>query len=134
MHKALIDTDILSYYLKGNENVKSKVDQYLGHYSTLTFSEITYYEILAGLEYRKATKQIESFLLFAENCSVIRITEQSIKVSANKYGELRRKGIQIGTPDLLIAGQAITNELELISNNIKHYSSISGLKLGNWNS
>lgn len=58
MNECLIDTDILSYYMKGDSSVTSKVTAYLTTegFSQLTISEITYYEIRAGLEYKQAEK------------------------------------------------------------------------------
>lgn len=132
MEKALIDTDILSYFLNGDEKVTAMVQEYLVHYDKLLFSQITYFEILAGLEYKQASRQISKFELFASKCSILTLTENSLNVSAKVYGELRRKGIQIGTPDLLIAGIAIDRNLILITNNDKHYLPIDRLTLKNW--
>ena len=53
MQETLIDTDIISYYLKGNKKVITKVIEYLKEYPTLNISSITYFEILGGLEYKK---------------------------------------------------------------------------------
>jgi predicted nucleic acid-binding protein len=132
LEKALIDTDILSYFLNGDEKVTAMVQEYLVHYNKLLFSQISYFEILAGLEYKKASRQISKFKLFASKCSILTLTENSLKVSAKVYGELRRAGIQIGTPDLLIAGIAIDRNLILITNNDKHFQPIDRLTLKNW--
>ena len=45
---------------------------------------------------------------------------------------LIKKGNPIGTPDLLIAGIAIENNFELITNNQKHYQPIKELVTNNW--
>jgi predicted nucleic acid-binding protein len=45
---------------------------------------------------------------------------------------LRRQGITIGTSDLLIAGIAIEKNLQLITNNKKHFENIEGLEMDNW--
>ena len=132
MDKALIDTDILSYFLNGDKKVTANVQEYLVHYDKLLFSQITYFEILAGLEYKQASRQISKFQLFASKCSILSLSEDSLNVSAKVYGELRRKGIQIGTPDLLIAGIAIDQNLILVTNNDKHYRPIERLTLINW--
>lgn len=132
MDKALIDTDILSYFLNGDQRVTAKVQEYLVYHDKLLFSQITYFEILAGLEYKGASKQINKFELFASKCSILTLTKNSLNVSAKVYGELRRKGIQIGTPDLLIAGIAIDRNLNLVTNNDKHYRPIDRLTLINW--
>jgi tRNA(fMet)-specific endonuclease VapC len=134
MKECLLDTDVLSFYLKGIEAVRKNVEEYLfsGNFDQLTFSEITYYEVKAGLEYKQAKKQLSKFEDFTSRCKIVKLTKSSLDISANRYGQLRRKGVEIGTPDLLIAGIAIGNDLVLVTNNIKHYKSIEGLQLVNW--
>jgi len=132
MEETLLDTDILSYFLKGSEKVTDRVKEYLKHFSTLTFSSITYYEVLAGLEYKNAKTQKDRFKDFSENCNIINIESESIFKSARIYGELRRKGITIGTSDLLIAGIAIKHDLVLATNNLGHFSQIEELKIHDW--
>ncbi len=63
---------------------------------------------------------------------ILNITQKSVTKSAKIYGELRRKGIPIGTPDLLIAGIAIENNFELITKNQKHYQPVKELVTNNW--
>lgn len=106
---------------------------YLKEYPKITISEITYYEILAGLTFKQAKRQIEEFEGFVSICEILKLTTASIRTSANIYAELRSKGITIGTPDVLISGIAISNELTLITNNQKHYQPISELTTSNWN-
>jgi len=60
------------------------------------------------------------------------ITETSIRLSAEIFGSLRRKGISIGTSDILIAGQALENGWVLVTNNEKHFRHIEGLETANW--
>ncbi len=134
MNEHLLDTDILSFYMKGDQLVKDCAQRYLASigFTYLTITEITYYEIRAGLEYVRATKKLQLFDDFVTTCRVVKLTTRSLDISANRYGQLRRKGIQIGTPDLLIAGIAIVNNFVLVTNNEKHYKPIAGLKLTNW--
>lgn len=109
-----------------------KIREYLNDYPKLNISIITKYEILGGLEYKKAIKQLEEFDKFLENCDVINLSDNSVRNASKIYGELRRKGITIGTSDLLIAGIAISNNWQLITNNEKHYQTIAGLEIDNW--
>jgi tRNA(fMet)-specific endonuclease VapC len=134
MNDYLIDTDILSFYLKGNQKVIIKFQDYLSEvdYNGINISEITYFEILAGLEYRNATKQIEFFEKFIQKCNIINLSNTSIRLSAIQYGKLRHKGIIIGTADLLIAGIALANNFTLVTNNQKHFKPVSGLFTANW--
>lgn len=56
MNRALIDTDILSYYFKGDQIVVENFQKYLTNYDIIEISLITYYEIMSGL-YKNALKQ-----------------------------------------------------------------------------
>lgn len=132
MKEVIIDTDILSYYLKGDVQVIKMFAQYLQKHPQLNISIITKFEILSGLEYKKASRQIEKFNEFSLNCNVPSITETSIRLSAEIFGSLRRKGISIGTSDILIAGQALENGWVLVTNNEKHFRHIEGLETANW--
>ena len=46
--------------------------------------------------------------------------------------ELERKGLPIGSLDTLIAAHALAIDATLVSNNLSHFSRVSGLKLINW--
>ncbi|MBN2891200.1 MAG: type II toxin-antitoxin system VapC family toxin [Bacteroidales bacterium] len=133
MKKALIDTDIISYFLKDNTTVVRHVENYLNEFEVLNISIVTYYEILNGLMFKDAKKQLESFKNFAKNCNIINLSPKSVHISAEIYSNLRRTGQVISHTDVLIAGIAIVNDLTLITNNISHFSRISELNVDNWN-
>jgi len=130
--ESLVDTDILSFYFRGDQKVLGKFNNYLKEFDVINISIITYYEILGGLKFKKAEKQIKEFEEFVNNNTIIHISEESAKISGDIYADLRLKGITIGTSDILIAGIALENELTLITNNEKHYDPIQGLKIENW--
>jgi tRNA(fMet)-specific endonuclease VapC len=130
--ESLVDTDILSFYFKGDSKVVAKFNDYLKEFDVINISIITYYEILGGLKFKKAERQIKEFEEFVSNNTIIHISEQSAKLSGDIYADLRQKGITIGTSDILIAGIGIENELTLVTNNERHYESIKGLKIENW--
>lgn len=132
MKKALLDTDTLINFFKNDLNTIKKSQVYLSEFDFLTISDITCFEFIKGLEYRNATKKRLMFDLFTEQNEVLGTTLDSIKISARIYGDLRRKGITIGTSDLLIAGIAIQHNLELITNNLGHFRHIEGLQTNNW--
>ncbi|CAN1211000.1 hypothetical protein TUMEXPCC7403_12440 [Tumidithrix helvetica PCC 7403] len=71
MKKALLDTNILSYFLRGNPIVVEKFRLYRQGYSYLSFSVFTYYEIKSGLLYKDAQKQMQRFDRLAEVSEVI---------------------------------------------------------------
>ena len=132
MTEALVDTDILSFYFKGDEKVVNRFREYLKEFDQINVSIVTYYEILGGLKFKKADKKVSDFQEFINNNNIIHLSEESAKISSNIYADLRLRGITIGTSDILIAGVAIANDLTLITNNEKHFEPIQELKFENW--
>jgi tRNA(fMet)-specific endonuclease VapC len=130
--KSLIDTDILSFYFKGDSKVIDAVSKYFQSFTALNISIITYFEITGGLMHKKAQSQLNDFEIFAASNNLISISKTSAKISGEVYAELRKQGITIGTSDLLIAGIALENNLTLVTNNEKHYSHIKALRIENW--
>lgn len=132
MTEALVDTDILSFYFKGDEKVIRLFGEYLKEFDQINISIITYYEIIGGLKFKKAGKQIQAFEEFISSNNMIHLSEESAKISGDIYADLRQRGITIGTSDILIAGIVMENGLTLITNNEKHYEAIQGLRIANW--
>jgi predicted nucleic acid-binding protein len=128
----MLDTDILSEFLRGNSKVIERVDEHLKEYGFISLSIITYYEILNGLLYKDARKQLSKFEDFVELNKVIPLTKRMAKIAANIQADLRKKGTEIGHTDTLIAGIAIANELQLITNNTDHFKRINGIEIVNW--
>jgi len=128
----LLDTDILSEFLRGNPKVVENANEYLQEYDNLNVSIITYYEILNGLLYKDAKKQLSKFEHFISLNNVLYLTLKSAQISATIFASLRKKGIQIGHTDTLIAGIALANDLQLVTNNTNHFTHIPGLIILNW--
>ena len=129
---SILDTDILSEFLRGNPKVIEKVDEHLKDYGFINLSIITYYEILNGLLYKDAKKQLLKFEEFVALNKVIPLTLRMAKTAAFIQADLRKKGTEIGHTDTLIAGIAMTSELQLITNNTDHFNRIDGLDIANW--
>lgn len=87
----MLDTDILSEFLRGNARVISKVDEHLKEYGFINLSIITYYEILNGLLYKDARKQLAIFEEFIELNKVIPLTIPMAKTAAKIQVDLRKK-------------------------------------------
>lgn len=132
MKQVLIDTDTLSFFFRGDENVIEHFKKYLKKFDKINISIITYYEILSGLKYKDAKKMLSSFLKFSEQNSIFPLSQKSIEVSAIIYSNLRKNGNLIDDIDLLIAGVAISNDMILITHNIKHFDRIDNLSIEDW--
>ena len=132
MKPAMLDTDILSEFLRGNQKVLENVERYLDEYDSVNISVITYYEIQNGLLYKDAKKQLAKFEEFVNLNNVIPLTIPMAKKAAEIQAYLRNKGTIIGHTDTLIAGIAMTNNLQLITNNTEHFKRVKGIDLDNW--
>ncbi len=132
MKKALVDTDTLSYFFRNHPKVVAKIESYLEEHGFISISVVTYYEVLNGLYYQDAKKQLERFEEFLSFNKVLLLSKEIAQKSAGIFAELRKNGQVIGHNDVLIAGTAIFNDMVLITNNVNHFSRISGLIMDNW--
>jgi len=132
MKPALLDTDTLSAFFKGNQAVVLNVSTYLNTYDYINISIMTYYEVLNGLLYKDAHLQLKRFYEFIEHNNVVPLTIESVNMAATIQASLRKSGQEIGHLDTLIAGIAITHDLKLITNNTRHFSRVYGLYMDNW--
>jgi tRNA(fMet)-specific endonuclease VapC len=128
----MIDTDIISYYLKGDPSVFKSFERYLKQFDHIEISLIAYYEFLSGLMAKKASKQLEVFEAFISENIILGLSERSVQISADIYSKLRQTGKPVDDIDLLIAGVAMENDLVSVTNNVSHFGRISGLRIDNW--
>lgn len=131
MKPALVDTDILSEFLRGNPKAVENAEKYLQIYDAINFSIITYYEILNGLLYKDAKKQPKKFIDFADLNKILPLTISVTRQAAEIYADLKKKGQPIGHTDCLIAGIALTNGLQPVTNNTEHFQRVKGLEVIN---
>jgi tRNA(fMet)-specific endonuclease VapC len=132
MKASILDTDMLSEFFRGNPKVIIKVEEHIEEFGNINLSIITYYEILNGLLYKDARKQLSRFNDFVALNNVLPLTIPSAKIAANIKAILRKKGNEIGHTDTLIAGIAISNKLQLVTNNTEHFKRIKELDIANW--
>jgi len=132
MKKSLIDTNILSYFLRNHPMVAEKFRLYRQHYSYLSFSIFTYYEIKSGLLYKDAKKQLQQCDRLAEVSEIIPYDLAIADISCKIYNDLRSRGLLITPIDLFIAATAISCDYRLITANVKHFQNISDLDYEDW--
>lgn len=132
MKAALIDTNILSLFLRGQPQVVANIARYLTEHPRLTMSVINYYEIVSGLAHRDAHKQMETFLAFARECEILPVTPEIADKTAELYAILRKQGTPIDDIDLLIAGTALTHDRVVVTNNRKHFDCIPNVEVEDW--
>jgi len=127
--KYLLDTNIISFYLKGDERLKEKV---LNNIESIVISIISYYEIVSGLQSINAAKRIDEFDKFCALIDIFNLDKQSILASCKIYSTLKRSGKLIDDIDILIAGVAKSNDFIMVTDNKQHFERIEGLTVENW--
>lgn len=128
----ILDTDILSSLMRGNQQVVAKARAYLTQHGQLTFSIITQYEILRGLKAKDAKRQLGDFERFCARNRVLTLTDDVISKAADTYADLYKRGELIGDADILIAASALANGFGVVTNNERHFTRIAGLHMENW--
>ena len=72
---------------------------------------------------------LESFLA---EVPTLEFDDQSADFASEIYSMLEAEGKRIGIADSMIAGQALSFGLVLVTNNQKHFDRIPGLVVQNW--
>ena len=133
MDAALLDTDMLSEVLKGKDaNVVSKARQYHAEHGQFVFSAMTYYEVLRGIQLKKATKQIAQFPQFAAAADVMPISIPILERAADLWTSALTGGHPHGDADLIIAATALEVGRVLVTGNTQHFAWIRGLRIEDW--
>lgn len=128
--EVLVDSDILSYFFRGDRQVFLRFSRYAEYFDRINISIITYYEIVSGLKFKGSERKLEEFVF--DSCFILPLTEESVEISSELYSKLRKKGTPVDDIDLLIAGTAINHNLIMVTNNLKHFGKISNLEIENW--
>ncbi len=130
MKKFLLDTDSVSYALRGHGNVGDQIRSHRP--SEICISAITAAELRFGAE-RKASKRLHALIdAFIEGVEV-EAFDQAAALEFGRLGSiLAERGTPIGEFDVLIAAHAVTLRCVLVSNNVRHFSKVPGLIVENW--
>ena len=129
MKKVLLDTNILSYFLRGNAELATRFQQYSQYHQRLTFSLLTYYEINL---YRDARKLMAQFEQLASESEILPLGIQTMDIASVVYRDLRTRGLLIAPMDLLIAATALEYNCIMVTANIRHFENIPDLVCENW--
>ena len=128
----MLDTNICIYAIKhGLREVIERLKEH--NTSEICISSVTYAELIHGVEKSKAVDKNRTALTLL--LTDIEILPFDIS-AAEGYGEIRaeleRKGTPIGPLDMMIAGHARSLGYTVVTNNIKEFERIDGLRLENW--
>ena len=131
MLRYMLDTNIAIYVIK--RRPLECLASFNAHAGQLCISSITLAELLHGAEksahVAQNLRQVEDFV------SRLEVLDYGAKAAAH-YGDIRavleRSGTPIGVNDLHIAAHARSEGLVLVSNNLREFERVPGLRTENW--
>ncbi len=132
--KYLLDTNILIYLIKNKPpTIAARVDA-LGDDALLGMSFFTYAELLKGAE--RSTRKPEVLRRLEQLTRQVPVVYSTGRALCEHYAaqftRLKLAGTPIGANDLWIACHALAENAVLVTNNMREFTRISGLKVENW--
>ncbi|WFF39101.1 type II toxin-antitoxin system VapC family toxin [Moraxella nasibovis] len=125
----LLDTNIVIAFQKQNANLLNKMYRY--PIDSFAISSIVHFELVFGAcnsqQMEKNFKKIKELPF-----EILDFNQNDGFYAGQIRSDLKAKGTPIGAYDTLIAGQTLANDLILITDNIKEFERVDGLKFENW--
>ena len=96
-------------------------------------SIVTIYELFCGVEKAQhPAPEREKVQRFISAIVALPFDRRAAEAAAGIRADLERRGQTIGPYDLLIAGHALASGLILVTNNLREFQRVGGLKLESW--
>lgn len=122
----LLDTDIVIEYLKGTRRAVELVNGLRAE--GLAISLVTYGEVYEGVYFGTSVSSAErGFRTFLRDVDVLQLNRAMMRRFGQLRGALRRSGLLIPDPDLLIAVTALHHDLVLVTRNVRHFERVPDL-------
>ena len=131
MIKYMLDTNILIYTIR--KRPKKVRDAFKEYSDYLSMSTITLGELICGAEKSsQPTRNLADIEALAARVDVLPFDNQAAQHFGQVRAELAKAGKPIGPYDLMIAGHARSRGLILVTNNLREFKRVPGLRLENW--
>ena len=130
--KFLLDTNICIYIIKQKPlEVLQKFNSYT--VVDIGISSITVAELEFGVQKSQVPKKNKQALTqFLLPLTIVNFNTAAANMYSKIRATLEKQGTPIGSLDTLIAAQALSLEITLITNNVREFSRVPDLKLENW--
>ena len=131
MLEYMLDTNICIYVIKNRPAaLRERFDQLA---EVLCISTITLGELLYGVEKSARRGQnLEAVEQFTARLEVLPFAARAAAHFGQIRAELERVGSPCGAYDMLIAAHARSEGLTLVTNNVREFERMPGLRLDNW--
>jgi tRNA(fMet)-specific endonuclease VapC len=130
--KYLLDTNICIYLMKGNfPLVVSRFRQF--PINDIGVSAVSIAELEFGVANSSSAKHNRNTLdRWLSNLNQPAFDSNAARCYGTIRAQLQANGTPIGPLDMLLAAQAISLSATLVSNNLREFSRVRGLKVENW--
>lgn len=131
MLKYLLDTNICIFTIKNKPQAVR--DAFNRHHGQLCISSVTLMELIYGAEKSAAPERNLAVVEgFAARLEVLPYDAGAAAHTGQLRAELAKAGTPIGPYDQMIAGHARSLGLILVSNNLREFERVPGLRLEDW--
>ena len=128
----VLDSNIVSFYIRQNQQVIQKTTNTLLDGDEVIIGPITYYEVKRGLLAIKAKKRLREFAALCKTLGVGKLDNSILDHAADIYSDLRDQKHSVEDADILTAAFCRSHGFTLVTNNVKHFINISGLRYCDW--
>ncbi|MBV9287403.1 MAG: type II toxin-antitoxin system VapC family toxin [Hyphomicrobiales bacterium] len=130
MSQYMLDTNICSYVIRSHPRgtrLRFIAAQAEGR---IVVSCVTYYELMRGaFGQARLIERVEEFLA---RLVILPWDQEAAARAARVHGELSAQGRRIGENDTMIAGHALAAGCTLVTNNVREFARVIGLKIEDW--
>ncbi|MDR1000077.1 MAG: PIN domain-containing protein [Clostridiales bacterium] len=127
-----LDTNILTYLLQKNKQVEGALRDVLEQGNEYAIPPVVYYEFKRWLTVKNAFAQLDKFNRIYRPTQKLPMSERCWDKAVDIYVKLIKSGKIIDDADILISAYCVINGYTLVTNNIRHFERVDGLKLVNW--
>lgn len=127
----LFDTNVCIAAMRGHDAVRKNMQAHAPH--DCAISTVSLYELHSGVE-RCSQPETERTKVecFIRPLHLLPFDKDAAMNTARIRWALEKLGQQIGPYDLMLAGQALTLDLILVTHNTKEFQRVPGLRLEDW--
>jgi tRNA(fMet)-specific endonuclease VapC len=127
----LLDTDTIIYNLKGHPAVEKNLRQHF--HDSIKISVITLMELYYGAyKSQKVASNLSKIKTIENSMEVIPLGKELVEIFGIHKAKLEKTGARLDDFDLILACCDLAHNLVVVTNNVKHFQRIEGLKIANW--
>ena len=127
----MLDTNVCIHVMRSpDSNVAAR---FKAHVAELCISTITMHELIHGADKsRRPAYQRDLVMVLISKISVLDFGAEAADHSGNIHATLAKAGEIIGAYDMLIAGHARSLGMTVVTNNLKDFTRVEGLRCEDW--